>query len=225
MIPPLFFIPQLDKLLGINFIVQCFIHMVVQISHAVNWLLWFVISTIDLVLKIISLVFYFVYFIISIPYWIDQQINWLFHPIVQIFVYAVHTSWAILSWIIVSSPSLVTTAGRFVQQQLNLLGNWILFTAQDLGQFWWDVLLLILYRMWFILQLVFYAIAFATVWYIGTLVYHFLTCHEFALQGEFYFGPHPQHENQPQGVLTIAPMMIQGGRGRARPPQLMGYIQ
>ena len=85
--------------------------------------------------------------------------------------------------------------------------NWIIFTVNDLSQFVWDVLLLILYGMWFILQLIFYAVAFATVWYIGTLVYRFLTCRDFALQGEFYFGPHPQNE-QPQGILTITPIMV-----------------
>ena len=84
-------------------------------------------------------------------------------------------------------------------------------TALDLGQFLYDVSLLILYGMWFILQLILYTVAFASVWYIGTLVYQFLTCRDFALQGEFYFGPHPLANQQPQGVLTIAPVMVQGG--------------
>ena len=140
-------------------------------------------------------------------------------------MYSVCTLWAILPWLVILSPSLTTTAGSFASQQLNNFGNWVVFMAQDLGQFLWDVLLLILCRMCFILQLVFYAIAFTTAWYIGTLVYHFLTYCDFALQGEFYFGPHPQQQNQPQGVLTIASVMVQGGRGRARPPQLVGYIQ
>ena len=143
-------------------------------------------------LQIFLTVWTILYFIISIPYWIDQQINWLFQTAVQIIIYIASTSWTAFIWLVFSSPSLVTTADTFVGQQLTNFSNWSINTAQDLGHFCWDILWLILYSMWFVLQLIFYAIAFTSAWYIGILVYCFLTQWDFTLQGEFYFGPHPQ---------------------------------
>ena len=123
-----------------------------------------------------------------------------------------------------SSPQLVTTAGTFSTSQAIRLWDWVVYTAQDLGHFIWDAGLLILYGMWFIIQLVFYTIAFTMAWYIGTLLYQFLTHRDFALQCKFYFGPHPQNQQQQQGVLTITLIMVQGGCGHGQPPQLVGYI-
>ena len=113
-------------------------------------------------------------------------------------------------WAASFTPYLANTAGNSAKEQVSTLLEGLSTAAQDIGQFMWDVVLLILYGMWFIVQLIFYAVAFATEWYIRTLVYRFLTHRDFAIQGEFYFGPHPQNQ-QPQGVLTIAPVMVQGG--------------
>lgn len=46
--------------------------------------------------------------------------------------------------------------------------------------------------MWFVIQLKFYAVLFAMIFYIGTLVYHLVTWRDFTLQGKFYFWPMPR---------------------------------
>ena len=82
MIPPLMFLPHLDSILGIDLIAQHIVdfttYMVFQIGD-INWLLRFTISVIDLVIKVVSTVISIILFLVAIPNWIDQQINWLFH--------------------------------------------------------------------------------------------------------------------------------------------------
>ena len=202
MIPPLIFIPKLDQILGVDIVVQHVTHwviyMVLQISMVVCWLLLFIISAIDLLIKAIYFVINAVTFVLNIPHWIDQQINLAiqvtFHYFYDIFLSGINY----IIWAVSFTPGLANTAGSFAKEQITNLVNGLSTTAQDIGQFIWDVLLLIIYRMWFVIQLIFYAVAFATVWYIGTLVYRFLTHRDFALQGEFYFSPHPPNQ-QPQG--------------------------
>ena len=87
MIPPLIFILHLDSILGIDIIMQLTIklltYMVLQIADLINWILRFVISAIDLIIKTVFLVINVALLIVAIPFWLDQQINWLFHLILH----------------------------------------------------------------------------------------------------------------------------------------------
>ena len=81
----------------------------------------------------------------------------------------------LIAWAVFSVSGLAQMAGSFTKELSSFMFDWAATTATDIGQFVWDVLPLILYGMCFILQLIFYTVAFATAWYIGTLVYRFLT--------------------------------------------------
>ena len=55
------------------------------------------------------------------------------------------------------------------------------------------------------------------------LLYHFVQRRDFALQGEFYFGPipHQDHFGQDQQTLTIAPVLLDQCCQRVHPPDIM----
>ena len=130
MIPPLVFIPHLDSILGIDLITQLIVkfatYMVLLIADIINWLLRFVISAIDLVIKIVSSVINFVLFLVAIPYWIDQQINWLFHVILTGIYSSLHQVFLWLQWLVHSSPNLFSTVGTFSATQATHLLDWVI---------------------------------------------------------------------------------------------------
>ena len=92
----------------------------------------------------------------------------------------------------------------------------------------WNDIIWILYITWFIVKLAILAIFTVIIIYLAVLFYRFLSCRDFTLQCKYYFGPTPPQHNQGQGVLTIAPVILdpQGqGRARLRPPPLAQQAQ
>ena len=59
--------------------------------------------------------------------------------------------------------------------------------------------------------------------YMLNLLYHFVQCRDFTLQGEFYFGPspHQDHFGQSQQTLTIAPILLDPHHERVHLPNII----
>ena len=59
--------------------------------------------------------------------------------------------------------------------------------------------------------------------YMLNLLYHFIQCRDFTLQGEFYFGPspHQDHFGQGQQTLTIVPVLLDQCHQRVHPPNII----
>ena len=59
--------------------------------------------------------------------------------------------------------------------------------------------------------------------YMLNLLYCFIQCRDFTLQGKFYFGPraHQDHFGQGQQTLTIAPVLLDQCHQRVHPPNII----
>ena len=81
----------------------------------------------------------------------------------------------------------------------------------------WQDIVLFFTIMWFIFKLAVLAVFSGLTIYLPVIIYRFFSRRDFALQCEYYFGPTlPPGRNQGQGVLTIAPVMLDPqGQGHA----------
>ena len=73
------------------------------------------------------------------------------------------------------------------------------------------------------LRVLYYIVVLWLLVYMLNLLYHFVQCRDFTLQGEFYFGPspHQDHFGQGQQTLTIAPVLLDQCHQRVHPPNII----
>ena len=75
-----------------------------------------------------------------------------------------------------------------------------------------------------ILHIVYYGLVLWISCYCIILIYRFLQRCDFTIQGKFYFGPSPRNPNfggGSQRTLTIAPLLLDEGRRRVHPPNII----
>ena len=142
----------------------------------------------------------------AVAIWTAQDISWQFQTVTFSFIWSYDL--VIFMW--------------------DQIYHFIASNLQTAAVYIWTDIVWILSIMWFIIKLAILAIFAGIIMYIAVLFYRFFSCRDFALQCKYYFGLTPPQCNQGQGVLTIAPVMLDPqGQGRARvwPPSLAPQAQ
>ena len=175
-----------------------------------------------------SWVAHFLMFIEALGMWISFIfVLGVIHNILKLLVYSVLGCCILIWWAITTLFSIIyncvytlfTGAGSFTNNIVLTVYHPIQAAGTTLYQFFslgFNVLTLAL-------CLVYYTVVLCLFCYVIILLYRFVQRHDFAVQGEFYFGPSPRHNHfGGQGqTLTIAPVLLDNHRQRVHLPYII----
>ena len=107
---------------------------------------------------------------------------------------------------------------------VTLFWNGVKFPFIKLGTFLYKLGTALLSLTQLTLWIVYYGLVLWISCYCMILIYRFLQWRDFAIQGEFYFRPSPHNPNlggASQRTVTIAPVLLENGRRRVHPPNII----
>ena len=145
---------------------------------------------------------YCIYVVIStVAWWTLQDIYWLVTCICAPFIWLYTTG----IWLYTSGTYMWAAIYKFIVDNLQTAAIYV-----------WEDIVLLFTIMWFVFKLAILAVFSGLTIYLAVIIYRFFSRCDFTLQYKYYFGPTPPPgRNQEQGVLTIAPIMLDP-KGRAR---------